>query len=405
MSAHIANPSSSGRALALATTAFTVCFAIWTIFSIIGIQLRQEYGLSESQFGLLLGLPILTGSLSRIFLGQWADRFGGRPVYTLTMLVGAVSTILLSFAGSYHQLLLGALGVGIAGGSSAVGVAYVSRFYTRERQGFALGIFGMGNVGAALTKFIAPFLVIAFGWQVTAQIWGVLLVVTAILFWILSEDDPVTRARRDGSANAPVASSSREVLREARVWRFALYYFFAFGGFVALALWLPTYLTGFYGMDLKTAGLIAAAYSVPGSIFRAWGGSLSDRFTARRVMAGCLWVSLAALLVLLVPHPGNVTLFIVALFVLGVAMSFGKAAVYRYIPDFYPSDVGIVGGFVGMIGGIGGFVLPLLFGYLLEVTGSWTSCFAALLVVVLLSIGWMARVLAGLRGPAEPRHA
>lgn len=397
--------SSAGKALVLATSAFTVCFAIWTIFAIIGVQLRQEYGLSEGQFGLILGLPILTGSLSRVFLGRWADRFGGRIVYTLTMLVGAVSTVLLSFADNYAQLLTGALGVGVAGGSFAVGVAYVSRFYPRDRQGFALGIFGMGNVGAAVTKFATPFLVVAFGWQATAQIWGGVLAATALLFWLLSDDDPVVRARRAGHVVDRKVSGSRAVLREARVWRFALYYFFAFGGFVALALWLPTYLNGFYGMDLKTAGLIAAAYSVPGSVFRAWGGSLSDRFTARTVMAGCLWVSLAALLVLLLPQSANLPVFITVLFVLGVAMSLGKAAVYRYIPDFYPNDVGTVGGFVGMVGGLGGFVLPLMFGYLLGMTGSWTSCFAVLLGVVCLSLVWMTVTIAGVRSGREARPA
>ena len=153
------------RALSMSTIAFTVCFAVWTIFSIIGVKIKAELGLSETQFGLLIGMPILTGSLVRIVLGIWTDRFGGRLVYTATMLAAAVATFLLAFATTYTQMLIAALGVGLAGGSFAVGVAYVSRFYPAGKQGTALGIFGVGNVGAAVTKFVAPFVLLAWGWQ------------------------------------------------------------------------------------------------------------------------------------------------------------------------------------------------------------------------------------------------
>lgn len=160
------------RALWGSTVAFTICFAVWTIFSIIGVQIKQDLGLSETQFGLLVGTPILTGSLIRLALGVWADQYGGRRIFSLVMLSGALATFLLSYAHTYPQVLVAALGVGIAGGSFAVGVAYVSRWYEQDKQGTALGIFGAGNVGAAFTKFIAPFVMIAYGWQSVAQIWA-----------------------------------------------------------------------------------------------------------------------------------------------------------------------------------------------------------------------------------------
>ncbi len=159
--------ASATRALSMSTIAFTVCFAVWTIFSIIGVKIKAELGLTETQFGLLIGMPILTGSLVRIVLGVWTDRFGGRLVYTATMLAAAVATFLLAFATTYAQMLFAALGVGLAGGSFAVGVAYVSRFYSADRQGTALGIFGVGNVGAAVTKFVAPFVLLA--WRLAGR--------------------------------------------------------------------------------------------------------------------------------------------------------------------------------------------------------------------------------------------
>jgi len=282
------------RALWLSTIAFTICFAVWTIFSIIGIQIKQELGLTETEFGLLVGTPILTGSLVRIVLGVWTTRYGGRLVYTATMLSAAAATFLLAYAKTYPEMLVAALGVGIAGGSFAVGVAYVSRFYPQAKQGTALGIFGAGNVGAAVTKFLAPFVLLAWGWQMVAQIWVLALAVMAIVFWFSAADAPGVKSTggRTGTKTGFLAEFA--ALKYVQVWRFALYYFFAFGAFVALALWLPRYVIGVYHFDIATAGIVAGAFSIPASIFRAYGGVLSDRSGARTVMYWTLGVSAAA---------------------------------------------------------------------------------------------------------------
>lgn len=376
-----------GRALGLSTFAFTICFAVWTIFSIIGIQIAQQLNLTDTQFGFLVGLPILSGSLTRIALGIATDRLGGRLVYTLTMLTAALATLALSWATTYPQMLVAALGVGVAGGSFAVGVAYVSRFYADARQGTALGIFGVGNVGAAVTKFTAPFVMVALGWQATAQIWSLALAITAILFWVFSQDDPVTVARRSGAAPQRSLRAEFAPLRNPQVWRFSAYYFFSFGAFVALALWLPHYLIGVYGLDVKTAGMVGAAYSIPASVFRAYGGVLSDRIGARKVLYATFAVSLVATAIL--SADVSLPVFLVVIFVLGFVMSLGKAAVYKHIPTYYPQSVGAVGGLVGMIGGLGGFVLPLVFGALKDATGQWTSCFMVLFVLVAACAVWM----------------
>ncbi|AZO18744.1 NarK/NasA family nitrate transporter [Mesorhizobium sp. M2A.F.Ca.ET.043.05.1.1] len=398
--------SAPRQALVMSTIAFTVCFAVWTIFSIIGVRIKQELGLNETEFGLLVGTPILTGSLVRMVLGVWTDRYGGRLVYTLTMLAAAVATFLLAFAHTYQQMLVAALGVGLAGGSFAVGVAYVSRFFPAGKQGTALGIFGVGNVGAAVTKFLAPLVLLAWGWQSVALIWAAALVVMAIVFWFTTNDDPVIRERRAGKA-APARSFWQEFapLKNRQVWRFAFYYFFAFGAFVALSLWLPRYLIGVYGFGIATAGMIGAAYSIPASIFRAYGGVLSDRIGARTVLYRTFSVSAVATLVLSLPSVDYVVrgisgpipfhfeigplAFIAVASVLGFFMSLGKAAVYKHIPAYYPHSVGAVGGVVGMIGGLGGFILPIAFGALNDLTGVWSSCFMLLFVIVLSCLVWM----------------
>jgi NNP family nitrate/nitrite transporter-like MFS transporter len=400
-----AAPAGQSRALWLSTVAFTVCFAVWTIFSIIGVQIQKDLGLSETQFGLLVGTPILTGSLIRLALGVWSDQYGGRLVYTLVMVSSAIATWLLTFAYDYPTFLLAALGVGIAGGSFAVGIAYVSRWYPTEKQGVALGIFGAGNVGAAVTKFIAPFVMVAFGWKAVAEIWALAILAMGIVFWFATREDPVTLERRRQGARPEPFWKQLEPLKSIQVWRFSLYYFFVFGAFVALALWLPRYLIGVYGLDIKTAGMIGAAYSIPASIFRAYGGHLADKFGARTIMYWTFGVSVLVTFVLSYPPteyivrgmrgPMTFTLetglvaFTVLVFVLGFFMSLGKAAVYKHIPVYYPKHVGAVGGVVGLVGGLGGFILPVAFGALNDLTGIWTSCFMLLFVIVGIALVWM----------------
>lgn len=398
-------PSQQHQALGMSTLAFTVCFAVWTIFSIIGIQIQQDLGLSETQFGLLVGTPILTGSLSRIFFGVWADQYGGRIIYVWVMLAAAAATFLLSYATSYPMMLVAALGVGLAGGSFAVGIGYVSKWYPQSRQGTALGIFGVGNVGAAVTKFVAPFVMVAFGWTTVAQVWALVLVLVALVFWLSTKDDPELVARRARGEKPKSTLLQLEPLRKQQVWRFSLYYFFVFGGFVALALWLPRYLIGVYEIDIQTAGMLAAAYSIPASIFRAYGGHLADKFGARTVMYITFGMSLLCLFMLSYPKTDylihgvqgpisfstemSLVPFVAVIFVLGFFMSLGKAAVFKHIPVYYPDHVGSVGGLVGMVGGLGGFLIPIAFGVMNDLTGIWTSCFMLLFGIVGATFLWM----------------
>lgn len=399
------------RALGLSTLAFTVCFAVWTIFSIIGVKIKQELGLTETQFGLLVATPVLTGSISRIFLGVWTDQFGGRIMLPLQMLITAVSVWLLASVQTYAVFLVIALGLGLAGGSFIIGIAYVSRWFEAERQGTALGIFGAGNVGAAVTNFAAPFLVIAVGWEDTARIYAVVLVAMAIIFYIFAKPDPVVQHQRKTGEKPISAAMQLEPLKDIQVWRFATYYFFVFGAFVAFASFLPRYYVGAYGVTLASAGVFAGLYSLPGSVFRALGGWMSDVWGARFVMYLTFIVSLIVLFIMSypettyivqgIPHADGTPnpiefsfgiplyMFVFLSVILGFVMSLGKAAVYKHIPVYYPHHVGAVGGLVGMIGGLGGFILPIAFGILLDAFQVWSMVFMLMFVIVAISTIWM----------------
>lgn len=413
------------QALTASTLAFTVCFAVWTIFSIIGIRIKTELGLNDTQFGILVATPILTGSLSRIFLGVWADQYGGRLIFTIQMLATSVATFLLTLVSSYPMFLIAALGVGLAGGSFAVGVQYVSTWYSSKRQGTALGIFGAGNVGAAVTNFGAPILLASLGneWQAVAQIYAIVIGITAVLFYLFTKDDPALAERKKKGVEHVPFLKQLEPLKQLQVWRFSLYYFFVFGAFVALALWLPRYYVGAYGLDLRTAGLLAACYALPGSIFRALGGWISDKIGARAVMYWTFIVCVICTFLMSYPATNytvtgikgpidfNLTIplwmFVSLTVVLGFFMSLGKAAVYKHIPVYYPNHVGSVGGIVGLVGGLGGFFLPISFGIMNDLVGVWTSCFMLLTVIIAIALMWMHFSIQyqerqqhpGLRGP------
>jgi len=398
-------PPQAPRMLVVSTGAFTICFAAWTIFSILGVRIQQELGLSETQFGVLIATPVLTGAVSRIFLGILCERFGGRLLTVLTMLASAFSIWMLTFATTFPMILVAALGIGLAGGTFITGIAFTSRWFPKNKQGTALGIFGVGNIGAGVTNFVAPMILVAVGWQGTATVYAIVMVAAAALYWLLTEDDPALKARRAGEASGATLKEQLEPLQHLQVWRFGLYYFFVFGAFVALASWLPRYYVGVYELSIGAAGTLAATYSLSSSAFRALGGWISDRWGARSVMYWTFSVSLVCLFILSYPPTNyrvegisgpiefrlatNLPMFTVVAFGLGFVMSLGKAAVYKHIPVYYPDNVGSVGGMVGMIGGLGGFFLPIIFGILNDWTGIWTTPFMFLFVMVAISLVWM----------------
>ncbi len=383
--------------LGMNTVAFAANFAVWTMFSIIGIRIKQDLGLNDTQFGILVATPILTGSLTRLPLGILTDRFGGRIVFFIQMLLVAIPTYGLAFATDYWHFLVIGLFVGLAGGSFAIGIAYTSAWFDKHRQGTAMGIFGAGNAGAAITNLAAPTLVVAYGWQMVPKVYSIAMLVMAIIFWFFTFDDPQHEARKKSGQHLSLKEQLKP-LKEVRVWRFGLYYYFVFGGFVALALWLPKYYVGEYHLDLKTASFITMCFTLPSGVIRALGGWLSDKYGARTINWAVFWVSLACLFFISYPRTtmvihgieGDVDFgiavglwpFTVLVFILGIAQGIGKASVYRIIHDYYPDNMGSVGGMVGVIGGLGGFSLPIVFGVASDLVGVRSSCFMVLFGLV-----------------------
>jgi NNP family nitrate/nitrite transporter-like MFS transporter len=470
----------SHKALFLNTTAFTVCFAAWMLNGVLVTFLAANdvFDWGPVEIGWLMGIPVLTGAIFRLPAGILTDKYGGKPIYAGLLLLCAVPMYLLSYADSFLFYALCSAGWGLAGVSFSIGIAYSSVWYPRERQGTALGIFGAGNAGAALTTLFAPTVLNRLTdnganvdeWRQLPVFYAAILAIMGVLFFVFATN----------KKPAVQAGSMREMLRplkDVRVWRFGLYYFLVFGCFVAFSQWLVPYFVNVYYLPLVTAGILAAAFSLPSGIIRALGGWLSDVMGARAVMYWVLGLSVAISFMLVIPKmevysPGegvmagragtvtevsstvvvvddrryvleeqdnsfddldsrvvvfptkmtwqepavevgqvvkrrdllakgvtkiyfqaNVWIFAFFVVLLGSVWGIGKAAVYKHIPDYFPDEVGVVGGMVGVIGGLGGFVCPIIFGYLLDSTGLWTSCWMFMWVISCICLFWMHNVI------------
>ena len=412
-------PRQAWSVLIVSTIAFTVCFMVWMMFGVIGIPLKKTLGLNATEFGLLTATPVLTGSLIRVPLGIWTDKYGGRIVMTVLMAATVPAIWLMSYATAYWHFLVIGLFVGLAGGSFSVGTPYVARWFPRSRQGMAMGVYGAGNSGSAVNKFAAPALLMLGGWTLVPQVYAAVMLGTVILFWFGSSSDP-----RHLVPSTTKFADQLQMLKDPKVLKYCQYYSIVFGGYVALALWMVQYYVGEFGLSIQTAALLAACFSLPGGVLRAVGGVLSDKFGAHKVTWWVMWVSWICLFLLSYPqtdftvltvngprtfHVGlDVVAFTALMFVLGIAFAFGKASVFKYIGDDFPTNIGTVSGIVGLAGGLGGFVLPIMFGALMDLTGVRSSAFMLLYGVVWVSLIWMywtevrKTEVMGVNAPASP---
>ncbi len=386
--------------LIVSTFAFTICFMVWMMFAVLGVPLQKILNLNETQTMILAATPVLSGSLIRVPLGIWTDKYGGRIVFFCLMIATVIPIFLMSYATQYWHFLVIGLFVGLAGGSFSVGTPYVARWFERDQQGMAMGIFGAGNAGSSLTKLIAPAIIAWAGWQMVPTVYAAIMLATAVLFWFFSYSDP----KHLVPSNVTLASQLK-LMKDPAVLRYCQLYSVVFGGYVALALWMVKYYVNEYGFSLATAGFLAMCFSLPGGVLRAFGGYLSDKFGALKVTWAVMWVCWVAFFILSYPqtelvvqstqgpksfHLGlNATVFTVILFGVGIAMAVGKASVFKFIADEFPQDIGAVSGAVGLAGGLGGFFLPIMFGALVDLTGIRSTSFMLLYGTVCVSLVWM----------------
>lgn len=400
--------SDARRVLGLSTTAFTLLFAVWLMLGVLAVPIKQELELSSLQFTWLTAIAVLSGSLFRLPFGVLTDRWGGKRLIVALLTWTAIPCYLMSRVESFGEAMLLAFLFGVAGNAFAVGIAWNAAWFRREQQGAALGMFGAGNVGASVTKFVGPKLMVLVpasgalggllpgGWRATPVLYSCLLLTMAAIVFVFAPkvDRMPGKGRSIGELFAP--------LRQVRVWRLGLYYVVVFGAYVAMSMWLPAYYTRVYDVPLAKAALLTAFFIFPASLLRPLGGLLSDKLGGR-VVTYSVFVSmtLTSLALCLPAHVVSLEAFFVETLVLGVGMGLGTASVYKYVPEYYPKDVGSVGGLVGTLGALGGFFLPLAFGYGEEFTGRPEICFYFLATITIISLAWLHLVVRGLNRAAR----
>ena len=362
-------PAAAWGALTLATLAMAVGFAAWSLLSPLGPLFRQEWGLSATETGILVAVPVILGSIARIPLGILTDRFGGRLVFTVFLYFLAVPLILAGLTGGFWSLLGVAFILGVAGAVFAIGVPFVARWFPPERQGMALGIYGMGNIGTAVAALVAPPVAVALGWPFAFWMFVPVVLVMGTLMLLFGRDAPGPR---------PSATLAQRLapLERPTAWVLSLFYFLTFGGFVAISVYLPTFLVDAFGLERGDAAARAAGFAVLATVTRPVGGVLADRWGGAPVL-NATFLIVALLPIILAFQPG-IALITVAFLGMAAALGLGNGAVFKLVAETFPRETGAVTGLVGAAGGLGGFFPPILMGLVRDATGAYSIGFMLL---------------------------
>jgi NNP family nitrate/nitrite transporter-like MFS transporter len=360
----------SGRALFLSTVSFAVSFAVWGLIAALAPKFTEMYNLSATEKSLMIAIPVLLGSFGRVLAGMAADRFGGRNVFAALLVFSAVPAIAIGFSTSFTQLLIFGLMLGVAGTTFPVGVGFTSKWFSPEKQGTALGIYGAGNIGQSIAVFFAPVLAIQFGdWRTVFFVFAAVSFGWGIFFYFFAKDAP-------GVAQPKTLSENLAILKRSKIaWVLSLFYFLTFGGFVALALYLPTLLKDIFGLTPADAGARTAVFVLFATLMRPLGGFLADKIGGAKVLV-VVFGSVGALSLLL-SFPSIIPFTIGALGC-AMALGLGNGAVFKLVPQYFQKETGTVTGLVGAFGGLGGFFPPILLGLVKQTTGSYVLGFVLL---------------------------
>jgi NNP family nitrate/nitrite transporter-like MFS transporter len=390
----------AARALFLSTTAFAVSFAVWGLLAALAPTFTQLYNLSATQKSVMIAVPVLLGSIGRLFSGMLADKFGGRNVMSALLVFSAIPAIAVGFSTSFTQLVIFGLFLGIAGTTFPVGVGFTSRWFAQDKQGTALGVYGMGNIGQSIAVFFAPVLAIALGdWRTVFFIFAAVTLIWGIIFYLSAANDTTTARPRS-------LSEMLQPLRTSKTaWVLSLFYFLTFGGFVALALYMPTLLREIFGLTPTDAGARTAGFVILATLMRPIGGIVADKIGGAKVLL-FVFAVIAALSLLL--SFTTIVLFTIGALGCAAALGLGNGAVFKLVPQYFPKETGTVTGLVGAFGGLGGFFPPIELGLVKDATGTYTIGFAllSLFAVGCLAVDYFVFVRSdSSESIAQPEHA
>ena len=337
--------------LPLQTADLIAGFMVWVVLSSLLPSIKQDIAIPSDAIALVTAIPVVLGSVLRVPFGYCANRFGARTVFFASFAALLVPVWLLSEATTYQELLVSGTFLGIAGAVFSVGVTSLPKYYPKERHGFVNGVYGFGNMGTALTTWLAPVAALALGWRGAVKLYLVLLAVFVILNLALGD-------RSEPRVKTPIVQQMKQIGADARLWILSLFYFVTFGAFVALTVYLPNFLTSRYLLDGVSAGAATSIFIVTAATVRVLGGWLADRFDCYKLLA-CVFVALAAGAAVLALAPG-LPAYLGGIYLISIACGIGNGTVFKLVPLYFTKQAGPANGIVSMWGGLGGFFPPLV---------------------------------------------
>lgn len=358
-----------GVQLTLQTSSLVVGFMVWVILSSLMTFITTDIPLTSGQSTLVTAVPVILGSILRVPIGYWTNRFGARTLLFISFIALLFPIYFISIADSMTDLIIGGLFIGIGGAIFSVGVTSLPKYYPKEKHGFINGIYGAGNIGTAITSFAAPVIATAFGWRKTVLLYLIILALFAILNFIFGD-------RKEPKVKASLVGQIQGVYKNSKLWFLSLFYFITFGSFVAFTIYLPNFLVNHFELDKVDAGLRTAGFIALATILRPVGGWLGDKFNSFYILAIVFsGLTFAGFLLSFTP-----SLSIYTLGCLGVAVcaGIGNGTIFKLVPLYFSKQAGIVNGIVSMMGGLGGFFPPIILTILFEWTGHYAIGFMAL---------------------------
>ncbi len=360
-----------GFQLTLQTLSLVVGFMAWSIIAPLMPFIKQDVNVTEGQISIILAIPVILGSVLRVPFGYLTNIVGAKWVFFTSFIVLLFPIFFLSQAQTPGMLMASGFFLGVGGAIFSVGVTSVPKYFPKEKVGLANGIYGMGNIGTAVSSFLAPPIAGIIGWQTTVRIYLIIIALFALIMFIFGD----TQERK---IKVPLMAQMKTLSKNYKLYYLSYWYFITFGAFVAFGIFLPNYLVNHFGIDKVDAGIRSGVFIALATFLRPIGGILGDKFNAVKVlMIDFVVMIIGAIILGILDH---IALFTVGCLTISICAGIGNGLIFKLVPSYFLNEAGSANGIVSMMGGLGGFFPPLVITYVANLTGSSHLAFIFLAV-------------------------
>ena len=360
-----------GFQLTLQTLSLVVGFMAWSIISPLMPYISQDVKVNPGQLSIILAIPVILGSILRVPFGYLTNIIGAKWVFFCSFVILLFPIFFLGQAQTPGMLMLSGFFLGVGGAIFSVGVTSVPKYFSKDKVGLANGIYGMGNIGTAVSSFLAPPIAGIIGWQTTVRSYLIIIAIFAILMFIFGD-------KNEPKVKVPLASQFKKLSSNYKLYYLSLWYFITFGAFVAFGLFLPNYLVNNFGIDKVDAGIRSGVFIALATFLRPIGGILGDKFNAVKVLMIDFIIMIVGAVILGISS--HIALFTIGCLTISICAGLGNGLIFKLVPSYFAKESGAANGIVSMMGGLGGFFPPLVITYVANLTGSSHLAFILLAI-------------------------